>query len=61
MDPMVKPWDDEGEKVQNQKGPSNGEPFEIVFFQSGSVEQLVDIRLCAAQKGIDIVLRNTFA
>lgn len=48
-------------KFRTKKGPSDGEPFEIVFFQSGSVEQLVDIRLCAAQKGIDIVLRNTFA
>ncbi len=61
MDPMVKPWDDDGEKVQNQKRALQWRALRNRFFQSGSVEQLVDIRLCAAQKGIDIVLRNTFA
>lgn len=47
-------------KFRTKKGPPMESPSKS-FFQSGSVEQLVDIRLCAAQKGIDIVLRNTFA
>ena len=47
-------------KFTTKKGPPMESPSKS-FFQSGSVEQLVDIRLCAAQKSIDIVLRNTFA